>query len=211
MIKTFRFDNSSEFSSNSYIVSDNSGNCVVIDPGSTSDRIIEYIKSNCKSCKAIFLTHGHWDHIRGVKKILNFDQSIKVYVNQEDQVMLENSRLNCSIVIDRNSGTINSETIFYENDDILNISESLIFKIIETPFHTKGSVCILFKKENALFTGDSLFKGSIGRTDLPHNAARKQKESLQIIKSLDANLKIFPGHGDETTLANELKNNIYLK
>jgi len=211
MIKTFRFDGNHEFSSNTYIVGDDEGNCVIIDIGSTNDKIIDYIKKNYKTCKAILLTHGHWDHIRGVNKILEWSPNTQVFIDELDEVMLTNSRLNCCIALDKYSGTINANAYLVSDGDEIKLSENLVFKVIETPFHTEGSVCYLFNKEKALFTGDSLFKGDIGRTDLPHNAIRKQKESLNKFKTLDTELIIYPGHGDESTLEKELRTNIYLE
>ena len=97
-----------------------------------------------------------------------------------------------------------------DDEDEIDFKNGYVFKVISTPFHTNGSVCFLSEKENALFTGDTLFKGSIGRTDLPKGNERLISSSLKKLLKLDDNLKIYPGHGDETTLKKEKENNIYL-
>ena len=86
-----------------------------------------------------------------------------------------------------------------------------VYQVYETPFHTEGSVCFLNAKLSALFSGDSLFKGSIGRYDLPTSNKNNIKSSLEIIKEFDENLIVYPGHGEITTIKEELKNNYYLQ
>ena len=110
-----------------------------------------------------------------------------------------------------------TETKFITRTGFLNVDEDeidfkngYIFKVISTPFHTNGSVCFLCEKENALFTGDTLFKGSIGRTDLPKGNERLVVSSLSKLLVLKDDLKIYPGHGDETTLKKEKETNPYL-
>ena len=94
MIKTFRFDTDrQEFSANTYVVGEKGGRCVVIDLGSTQDRVIEFIKENFTSCSGILLTHGHYDHIRGIRKFLN-TFFCTVFVHQDDQELLEDPKLN---------------------------------------------------------------------------------------------------------------------
>lgn len=214
MIKTFRFDNDTkEFSANSYVVGEKNGPCVVIDLGSTNERIINYIKENHTTCVGILLTHGHYDHIRGIKKFLEH-YNCTVFVSEKDDEMLDNSRLNGSLMIDGSEKIVtlgtNRKYLLDDEDEISFYGGLLFFKVIETPFHTDGSVCYLCEKENALFTGDTLFKGSIGRTDLPNGKARLIKPSLEKLKKLDPKLVVYPGHGDSTTLEKELKENIYL-
>lgn len=214
MIKTFRFDNDlNEFSCNTYVVGDKGGPCVVVDLGSTNDKVIDYIKSNHTSCLGVLLTHGHYDHFRGVKKFLN-TFNCTVFIHQDDDENLENPRYNGSAMIDGRENTLklgSGHKYLLDDEDEISFSGGLLFfKVIATPFHTDGSVCFLCEKENALFTGDTLFKDSIGRNDLPGGKSRLISSSLEKLKNLDGNLKIYPGHGDETTLKRELENNIYL-
>jgi Zn-dependent hydrolases, including glyoxylases len=212
MIKTFRYENDvDEFSANSYVVGEINGPCVVIDLGSTSNRIIKYIKDNHMSCSGILLTHGHWDHIRGINAFLESFPNTSIFIDENDAELLINSYLNGSKSMDVKEGVVNIEPYRFEDGDELKFSNNLVFEVIETPFHTIGSVCLLDKQDNALFTGDTLFKGDIGRSDLPHSASRMQAQSLAKIKNLDSKLHIFPGHGDDSVLSKELENNIYLR
>lgn len=210
MVKTFRYENdTNEFSANTYVVGEPNKDFVVIDLGSTTDHVLKYVKENFKSCKGILLTHGHWDHMRGIPKFLDAYPNTTIFIDELDSGCLIDNRLNCSRLMDEN-GIINVEPYRLEDEDEINFGDGLVFKVIETPFHTLGSVCYLCNKENALFTGDTLFKGDIGRSDLPHSAKRMQEASLEKIKKLDPKLKIYPGHGNETILEKELKENKYL-
>lgn len=212
MVKTFRFDTDThEFSANTYVVGEKGGRCVVIDLGSTQDRVIDYIKENFTSCSGILLTHGHFDHIRGIKKFLD-TFSCTVFVHQDDSELLSNAKLNGSHYFESNNDvSLNLSNLYLlDDEDEIDFKNGYVFKVISTPFHTNGSVCFLSEKENALFTGDTLFKGSIGRTDLPKGNERLISSSLKKLLKLDDNLKIYPGHGDETTLKKEKGNNIYL-
>ena len=215
MIKIFRFDNDSkEFSANTYVVGEKNGPCVVIDLGTTNDRLIDYIKTNHTVCLGVLLTHGHYDHTRGIEKFLkNF--SCTVFIHESDEEYLVNPRLNGSLMIDGEAKTVklsSGNRYLLDDEDEINFGHGLFFfKTIGTPFHTDGSVCFLYEKENALFTGDTVFKDSIGRTDLPGGRSKLIFPSLEKLKTLDPKLKIYPGHGDETTLARELEQNIYFK
>ena len=212
MVKTFRFDTDThEFSANTYVVGEKGGRCVVIDLGSTQDRVIDYIKENFTSCSGILLTHGHFDHIRGIKKFLE-TFSCTVFVHQDDSELLSNAKLNGSHYFESNNDvSLNLSNLYLlDDEDEIDFKNGYVFKVISTSFHTNGSVSFLSEKENALFTGDTLFKGSIGRTDLPKGNERLISSSLKKLLKLDDNLKIYPGHGDETTLKKEKENNIYL-
>ncbi len=214
MIKIFRFDNDNkEFSSNTYVIGEKNKPCVVIDLGSTSDRVINYIKDNHTSCLGVLLTHGHFDHIRGLEKFLK-EFHCTVFVHENDEKFFSEPRYNGSLMIDGSPKTVNvsSNNIYLlDDEDEINFGGGLLFfKVIATPFHTTGSVCYLCEKENALFTGDTLFRGSIGRTDLPDGKTRLIESSLSKIKKLNPELKIYPGHGDVSTLHDELEENIYL-
>lgn len=212
MIKCFNFDNDlNEFSANTYVVGEKTKSCVVIDLGSTSKKIINFIKENFIEVKAILLTHAHFDHIRGINKFLEEFKNVPVYVDINDYELLKNNRLNCSLLANELVSVKTNNVITFKNKDILKFDDVNVFEVYETPFHTEGSVCFLNRKLNALFTGDALFKGSIGRYDLPTSNKNSVRSSLEIIKQFDANLNVYPGHGQTTTIKDELKNNYYLK
>lgn len=205
MVKIFRFDSEydDEFCSNSYVIGEKGGPFILVDIGSTSDRILNYVKENHTSCLGVLLTHGHFDHFRGLDKFLKH-YNCTVFIDKDEEEKLHNARLNCS-KMNGEDLTIDLNNIYLlDDEDEINFINKYYIKVIETPFHTNGSVCYLLKTENALFTGDTLFKGSIGRTDLPTSSNRSIKDSLNKIAKLDPNLTIYPGHGEITTLNKEL-------
>lgn len=210
MIKIFNFNESIEFSANSYLVYNKSNECVLIDCGSTLNTIIRFISSNSLKLKALLLTHGHFDHIRGIPNLIKHFGYFDIYISKYDEELLKEPGLNCSkfncenVKLDIKVKTLN-------NLEELNFGDNLKFEVIETPFHTDGSVCYLDKMENALFSGDTLFKNSIGRYDLVTSNQSLVYDSLEKLKYLNENLVVYPGHGEITTLKDELKNNVFLK
>lgn len=211
MVKTFRFDNDTkEFSANTYVIGEKGGPCVVIDLGSTQTRVISYIKENHTSCLGILLTHGHFDHIRGLNNFLK-EFNCTVFIDFNDKDFLIDSKLNGSKYSEENQVIVKTTNIYeLDDEDEINFGNGYLFKVIETPFHTNGSVCYLCEKENALFSGDTLFKGSIGRTDLPTGSERLVNSSLKKLLNLNPKLVVYPGHGETTTLEKEISSNPYL-
>lgn len=210
MVKVFNFeDNPTEFSANTYIIGKIGHSCLVIDIGSTKDEVIEYIDSHYESVAGILLTHGHFDHIRGLPKLLRRFKNTPVYLAQEDVPLLNNPNINSSNLTGERV-SINVPTIPVEDDENIELKK-FHFKVIKTPFHTKGSVCYLFEDDNALFTGDTLFKGSIGRTDLETSQPELISSSLEKLTKLNENLVIYPGHGPISRLGIETKTNPFFK
>ena len=211
MVKVFNFENDfTEFSANTYVVGELNGPCVVIDLGNTGRRVIDYIKTNHTEVKAILLTHGHFDHIRGVDKFITHFPNTKIYIDRYDEELLTNPKLNCSH-LERESVEVKSKVEVFKDSDILDFGDKLVFEVIETPFHTDGSVCFINKAYSACFSGDTLFKGSIGRSDLTTSNRNYIESSLEKVKSFDKNLIVYPGHGEITTINDELINNYFLK
>jgi glyoxylase-like metal-dependent hydrolase (beta-lactamase superfamily II) len=212
MIKTFRYDDDvDEFSANTYVIGEKNQGCIVIDLGSTTDRVIKYIKENhASSVLGVLLTHGHFDHIRGLNKFLK-KFPCTVFIDRNEVEMLNNTRLNGSVTFDEEI-TVNYNNLYLlDDEDEINFGNGYLFKVIETPGHTRGSVCFELDKEKAIFTGDTLFKNSVGRTDLPTGSIKSMNQSLERIKHLPIDLTIYPGHGDYSNLKKELETNVYLK
>lgn len=209
MVKIFNFeDNPTEFSANTYIIGKIGHSCLVVDIGSTKDEVLEYIDSHYENVAGVLLTHGHFDHIRGLPKLLRKYKNTPVYLAEEDVPLLSNPNINSSSLTGERV-SINVPTISVKDNETIELNK-FRFTVIKTPFHTKGSVCYLFEDDNALFTGDTLFKGSIGRTDLETSEPEQIENSLRKISRLNENLVIYPGHGPISRLQNEKETNPFL-
>lgn len=178
---------------NCYIVSQD-GECVIIDPGYEPDRIADYVTEKGLTPRAILLTHGHFDHVGGVKE-LQKKYGIPAYLHDED------TRL--PFYLTRPMGP--TEPI--EDGDTLELA-GLSFSVLHTPGHSKGSVCYLCR--GAMFSGDTLFQGSCGRTDLHGGSSGEIQKSLARLVKLEGNYTVCPGHGSSTTLQLEREHNPYL-
>lgn len=187
------------YQTNTYILLNNNL-AIIIDPVSKADRIQAILKEN-ERVVAICLTHGHFDHIGAVDDLVDLYQC-PVYIHEDDFDLTQDPEKNYS---QTKKIKLKAKLQFYK--DIMQI-ESFIFEVFHTPGHTKGSVCLKF--DNDLFTGDTLFKGSIGRTDLFGGNSQQMKQSLRFIRSLNQDYTIYPGHDSVTTLFEELKYNPFL-
>lgn len=179
---------------------------VCIDPGDDFPKIIDQLKSNNLTLVAIINTHGHYDHI-GANANLAKEYSCPVYIHQDEMCILKDSAESIAF-FSGGSMEIEYQTIPVDDEEILNLG-GLEFKIIHTPGHSPGGICLL--QNGNLFTGDTLFKQSIGRTDFPGSDPVAMQKSLAILTKLDKSLKVFPGHGQSTILEDELSNNPYLQ
>jgi glyoxylase-like metal-dependent hydrolase (beta-lactamase superfamily II) len=192
---------------NCYIVSDENKNCVLIDPGFEAWKIEGVLQENALNPTHILLTHGHYDHFAAVKK-LNEQYNCKVVIHEDDALLLENADLSLLSWFEAlTDKTITPDIIVKDGDD-LKIG-SLNFSFLHTPGHTDGSVCIFL--ESNIFTGDTLFYESIGRSDLPGGNNKKLMLSLKKLLSLKDDYTLYPGHMQSTTLFSERQHNTYLR
>lgn len=191
------------FATNTYIVTDQeSGETAVIDPSLPEESLIE--KLNVKKVKYILLTHGHFDHIGGVN-LVKEKTGAKVVIHKEDEEMLCDKN--------KNYGTDNTPIyadVLVEDGTELMLGDSKI-KVLHTPGHTKGGVCYIFEDDRIIFSGDTLFKLTAGRTDLYGGDARTELKSLIKIGDLEGDYVVYPGHDDSTTLQFERENNRYMR
>ena len=185
------------YQTNCYMVWDeNSNTCVVIDPGYEAETVLAEAKRLGKTIEAILLTHGHFDHVGAVKDIAA-DTDCKVYLCEAD----------LSMPPQLTAGTL-YYTDLYGEGDVLKLA-GLSFKVLHTPGHTPGSVCL--QCEDAMFSGDTLFWGSCGRTDLPGGSWSTIQKSLKRLAAISGDFKVYPGHGDDTRLDFERKMNPYMQ
>ena len=178
---------------NCYIVTDETTcKCVVIDPGADSNTILDYIESNKLTVEAVFLTHGHFDHQMALRAVLDAT-GVNAYIHK-DEVAPSGSRRSGQLKLE-----FDDRLKYYDEGHIIQIG-GLVFTVMLTPGHSAGSVTL--RCENALFTGDTLFRGSCGRTDLGGSAA-DLLSSLKRLAELDGDFEVYPGHEEHTTLNRE--------
>ena len=185
------------YQTNCYLVwGDDSPSCVVIDPGYEPETVLSEVRKLGKTLAAILLTHGHFDHVGGVREIA-MDVECPVYLCEQDLSMPQ---------------AITAGPLYYTNlygeGDFVELA-GLSFKVLHTPGHTPGSVCLMC--ENVLFSGDTLFWGSCGRTDLPGGNWAAIVKSLKRLADLPGDYNVYPGHGNTTKLSFERKMNPYMR
>lgn len=189
-----------QLETNCYVVTDEKSlSCVVIDPGDDSNVILDYLEDNHLHCEAIFLTHGHYDHTGAVETVME-ETGAPVYICPRDDARTTGYR--------HYSYALPEGGRYYDEGDVLQIAD-LRFEILATPGHTAGGVCIVC--ENALFTGDTLFRGSCGRTDLPGGDIDEELQSLARLCRLPGDYEVYPGHMDSSTLERERNFNYYCR
>lgn len=196
-----------ELQANCYIIATENGNAIVVDPGDESDKILRLTADNSLKITKILLTHGHFDHVNGVAELVE-KSSADVFVHDEDSSMLTDRILSLAYFLPDLIFNKIDKFIAIKDGDVISQDE-LNFKVISTPGHTNGCVCFIC--ENIIFSGDTLFAGSIGRTDFPSGNISLMKKSLSKLSNMDGNFKILSGHGEDTDLDTERATNIYLK
>lgn len=192
---------------NCYLVScEKTKKAAVIDPGSGSQMLIKWIKEHDVEITHIILTHGHYDHIGSVEDLRREFQA-KVAIHQDDAEMLNNSVKNLASFMGWDF-TIPPADILLQDNQVLEIGEKKL-QVLHTPGHSPGSICLLL--EDGLISGDTLFEGSVGRTDFPGGDMRKLLNSIhQKLMVLNDNTKVYPGHEAATTIGRERMSNPYV-
>ena len=193
------------YQTNTYIVHDSeASSCALIDPGYEADTILETLAQLGLTVDAVLLTHGHFDHVGAVEEIVT-KTGCKLWCSESDWSQFPNPVTayfypiaNCDFC----------EVSFCEDGESIHAG-GLTFRVMATPGHTHGSVCYLCEK--AMFSGDTLFAGSCGRTDLPGGSGKFLRLSLERLAELEENYWVYPGHGESTTLAEEKRYNPYMR
>lgn len=179
----------------------------IVDPGQDSPRIIRTLKKLNLTPTAILLTHAHFDHIGAIPALLTEFPNLPVFVHPQDKTILGHP-LNClppDYPLVESSFAIQDATKITQLDNLFDV------ETIVTPGHTPGSVCYYFSKENLLLSGDTLFAGSVGRTDLPGGDMATLIDSLSKIMRLPDETVVIPGHGPQTTIGREKRSNPFLR
>ncbi|MFC1809371.1 MBL fold metallo-hydrolase [Candidatus Omnitrophota bacterium] len=188
---------------NCYIISQDGENAVLIDPGFEPDKIRVALDNAKLTPRLILNTHGHADHI-GSNRVWN----LPVWIGAEDAPFLADPELNLSALFSASITSPNAERLL--NDGDVCTIHDLHFTVLHTPGHTPGGICLLF--DDCLFSGDTLFYTSIGRTDFPYSDSNAIIPAIkEKLMPLDDDIKVYPGHGPVTTIGFERKNNYFLK
>ena len=188
----------------SLIIDEKTNQSALVDCNEFSQKMIDMIGDT--DLKYILLTHGHFDHIIGARDT-KAKYGAKVVISSEDKPMLSSSKLSLAAFCNAPQNDVEADIVIADGDEIT-LGDTVI-KVMSTPGHTLGSVCYI--AENSIFSGDTLFYCSCGRTDFPSGSPEQMMSSLQKLKALDGDYKVYTGHNNLTTLDFERKNNPYMK
>ena len=190
-----------------FVYEDGSGDALVFDPADRGDYLFEALRDKGFTVKAIFLTHGHFDHIWGVQRLKELSGA-KVYAYEKEAQLCEDPAMNVSAQAGRSCG-VRPDKLFTDGEefDLFGIKG----RVIATPGHTGGSCCYYFEEDKILISGDTLFQESVGRTDFPTGSMgvliRSIRDRLLVLPD---DVKVYPGHGPSTTIGYEKENNSVL-
>ena len=186
-----------QLGANCYIVADEQAkSCAVVDPGGQGAELAQWLRQQGLTPRFVLLTHGHFDHVGGVKQLVEAFPGLPVYLHPNDT----------KLTPDLCQGLWWSD--FYEEGDELQM-DSITFRVLHTPGHTPGSVCL--QAGDVLLTGDTLFAGSCGRTDFPGGSWDQLMESFARLAKLPGDYSVLSGHSGGTKLETERRSNPYMK
>ncbi len=193
-----------EYETNNYlIICEETLNAALIDAGGNFQKTDTIIKENKAELKFIFHTHGHFDHIQGDAEIQKAYE-VKTFIHKKDEFLVKSLKQQL-MIFGMKTADIPRIDGYLEDGQILKVG-NIKLKVIHTPGHTEGGVCFLTDK--ILFSGDTLFSNSVGRTDLPGGSYNKLGDSIKNrLFTLDGDITVYPGHGTSTTIGYEKENN----
>ena len=194
---------------NCYIVESGEG-AVIIDPGYLERQISQYVAENPQKIKFILLTHRHFDHLAAASTLKKMTGA-KIVINELDEGGLYSDLLSLGNMAGGFYSKADPDAhadIYVDEGDTVTVGD-MVFQVLYTPGHSEGGVCYLL--ENILFSGDTLFKGSIGRTDFPSSNNAEMRQSLERLCTLPDDTVVYPGHGPATTIIQEKQTNMFLK
>lgn len=194
---------------NCYILANSKKNCLIVDPGEEGKKLINHLAQRKLKPQAILLTHAHFDHIGAVDDIRN-QYHIPVYLHNKEKNWLVDPALNGSQFFMMGQIKVRQADHLISNEGTMTVGD-FTFEVYETPGHSPGSVSFYFKEDGIVASGDALFQGSIGRTDLPggnHEVLIKSIHDKLLV--LPEETQVLPGHGPSTTIEMEMDTNPFL-
>ncbi len=189
------------------VVNEESRRAVVVDPAVCSAQMMEYIQREDLQVEAVLLTHGHFDHIMGIDD-LRKKFPVPVYVHQDEREMMNDPVMNFSAGYF--GGYSFADAVYIRGGQTLSHA-GYDFRVLHTPGHTRGGVCYYVETEKVLFSGDTLFRETVGRTDFPDGSmsdlVRGIQEKLYVLPD---DVEVYPGHMEKTTIGHEKRYNLFL-
>ncbi len=193
--------------SNCFVIGDKgSGKAMVVDPGDEPDRIMDIVKSEGLHVDYIVCTHAHFDHVGAVPDIKK-ETGAKVVVHRDELEIYEGA-VDMAAFWGYNLGPLPGPDLFVDDDDEIKVGE-LTFRVLHTPGHSPGGICLF--GEGIVITGDTLFAGSVGRTDFHGGDMNKLRRSFERLMSLPPETRVLAGHGPDTTIETERSENFFPK
>lgn len=190
-----------------FAINEDTREMFVVDPGDEAAKLIEKIKEKDVTPVAVLLTHGHFDHASAAKAVAE-TFGIKIYAEEHEKETLENPSINLSGMA--GGQEVYSADCYVKDGEVLNLAGFEI-KALYTPGHTKGGCCYYIEKEQTVFSGDTLFNSSVGRTDFPGGSASVLLRSIEEkLMPMPGQTKVYPGHNDTTTIGWEKQYNPFL-
>lgn len=183
---------------------------VVIDPGYMERQLSSYVAENPNKIKFIMLTHRHFDHLAAANALKKLTGA-KIVINELDEGGLYSDLLSLGSMAGGfyNKADPDAHADIYVDEGDTFTAADMVFKVLYTPGHSEGGICFVI--DNILFSGDTLFKGSIGRTDFPSSNMAEMRQSLDRLCTLPDETVVYPGHGEPTTIGQEKATNMFLK
>ncbi|RVU55263.1 MBL fold metallo-hydrolase [Anaerosphaera multitolerans] len=195
-----------DYQTNCYILFNENKEAIIIDPGAEAHKVINAVKENDLKVLSIIITHAHPDHFGALEKVRD-EFKVKAYLSEDDSEMLAKRSGELNGMLGVKDEPLKADILVKDGDTIPFGNKEL--KVISTPGHTPGGICLLIDK--VLFSGDTLFYGSIGRTDFPGGDYDTIIASLHKLMKLDKDIVVLPGHGPETSIEFERANNPFIR
>lgn len=189
------------------IVNELTREIVVIDPATCPDQMVEHVRKNGYKPVAVFLTHGHFDHVMGIDRWVK-EYGVPIYLHEDEKEILEQPHLNLSAMFGAGYSYAEAKTL--KDGEKIELA-GVVFDVIHTPGHTKGGCCYYVEAEDVLISGDTLFCQSVGRSDFPTGSMSTLVRSIrEKLFCLPNKTIVYPGHGDETSIMTEKQDNPFI-